>query len=77
MEVFDQVSEKYPASLREAYGGVLSDPAAMARFCVDECGAQVISVRLEGTHPDHGDNLPRLRPTSCSPCSRLSEFRSS
>jgi acetyl-CoA synthase len=58
LEVFDDVPRNYPASLREAYGALLSDPAAMARYCVDKLGAEAISVRLAGTHPDQGDRSP-------------------
>ncbi len=59
MEVFDLVSEKYPPVLREIYAGVLDDPAEMARNCVEESGADLISVRLEGTHPEKGKPKPR------------------
>jgi CO dehydrogenase/CO-methylating acetyl-CoA synthase complex beta subunit/CO dehydrogenase/acetyl-CoA synthase delta subunit len=55
MEVFDKVPEKFPQSLRDYYGSDLSDPAAMARHCVDKLGAKAISVRLDGCHPDKGD----------------------
>ncbi len=59
MEVFDVVSEKYPEVLREAYGeAVLADPAAMARMCVEKYGADLVSVRLEGSHPEKGDRSP-------------------
>ena len=58
MEVFDQPPKSYPDSLREAYGDLLNDPAAMARYCVEKLGAEVISVRLLGTHPDNGDKSP-------------------
>ena len=30
----------------------------MARFCVDKLGAEVISVRLVGAHPENGDKSP-------------------
>ena len=30
----------------------------MARYCVKELGAELISVRLAGTHPDSGDRSP-------------------
>ena len=59
MEVFDKLPKNYPDSLREAYGGLLDDPAAMAEYCVNELGAEVISVRLDGTHPDNGDRSPQ------------------
>jgi len=55
MEVFDKISEKYPPVLRDAYKDVLGDPAQMAKYCVAECGAELISVRLDATHPERGD----------------------
>jgi acetyl-CoA decarbonylase/synthase complex subunit delta len=55
LEVFDTVSPKYPDVLREYYGDVIADPAAMAKKCVAEFGADLISVRLEGTHPEKGN----------------------
>ena len=55
MEVFDKVSEKYPDILKEIFSDVLSDPAAMAKMCVEKYGADLISVRLEGTHPEKGN----------------------
>ncbi len=58
MEVFDKAPRNYPDTLREVYGELLSDPAKMAKYCVDELGAEVISVRLESTHPDNGDTSP-------------------
>jgi len=58
MEVFDVVSEKYPAVLKNYYGELLNDPAKMARICVDKYGADLISVRLDGTHPERGNRTP-------------------
>jgi len=55
MEVFDKISEKYPPVLKELYKDVIGDPIQMARFCVSECGADLISVRLDSTHPERGD----------------------
>ncbi len=55
MEVFDQVPTKYPDFLRDYYRDVIDQPAAMAKKCVDEYGADLISVRLEGTHPEKGN----------------------
>lgn len=55
LEVFDKVSERYPLSLRDLYGELLENPAEMARVCVDNFGADLISVRLEGTHPEKGN----------------------
>ncbi len=55
MEVFDVVNEKYPQVLRAVYGDLLHHPAAMAKLCVENYGADLISVRLEGTHPEKGN----------------------
>ncbi len=58
MEVFDAISPKYPPILREIYGNLLNDPPAMAKACVEKYGADLISVRLEGTHPGKGNRSP-------------------
>ncbi len=58
MEVFDRLPKNYPESLRTAYGALLDDPAAMAKHCVDNLGAAVISVRLDAAHPDLDDKAP-------------------
>lgn len=55
MEVFDVVSEKYPQILREIYGDLLHNPVEMAKTCVEKYGAEIISVRLDGTHPERGN----------------------
>ena len=55
MEVFDLISEKYPLVLREIYGDLLNKPTEMAKICVEKYGADLISVRLEGTHPEKGN----------------------
>jgi CO dehydrogenase/acetyl-CoA synthase delta subunit len=58
MEVFDAVGEKYPPVLRKIYGTLLENPAGMAKACVETYGADLISVRLDGTHPEKGDRSP-------------------
>ena len=55
MEVFDTVSEKYPPILRDIFGDLLNDPAAMAQVCVEKYGADLISVKLDGIHPEKGN----------------------
>ncbi len=59
MEVFDTVGEKYPEVLRGIYGDLLHDPARMAKACVEKYGADVINVRLDGTHPERGNRTPQ------------------
>lgn len=55
MEVFDKVPAKYPESLMNYYKDVLDKPAEMAKRCVEDYGAELISIRLEGTHPEKGN----------------------
>ncbi len=55
MEVFDTVPAKYPKSLLDYYHDVIKNPGEMAKKCVDLYGAELISVRLEGTHPEKGN----------------------
>ncbi len=55
MEVFDKIPKIYPDSLMEYYRDVIDNPGEMAKRCVEEYGAELISVRLEGTHPEKGN----------------------
>jgi acetyl-CoA synthase len=58
LEVFDTVSSKLSPTLREAWGDLLERPAKMAKKCVEQYGADAISVRIEGTHPEKGARSP-------------------
>ncbi|MHC4698211.1 MAG: acetyl-CoA decarbonylase/synthase complex subunit alpha/beta, partial [Planctomycetota bacterium] len=58
IEVFDTVSDKLSPVLREAWGDLLNNPPEMAKQAVDKYGAEMISVRLEGTHPEKGNKSP-------------------
>jgi len=55
MEVFDRIPAKYPESLLEIYKDDIESPADMAKKCVQEYGADLISIRLDGTHPEKGN----------------------
>ena len=52
MDVLDVYPEDWPEALKEPFGDSLRNPAAWARKCVDEFGADLICVKLEGTNPD-------------------------
>ncbi len=58
IEVFDKVSDRISPALRETWGDLLDRPVDMARKAVNEHGADAISVRLEGTHPEKGNRSP-------------------
>ena len=58
MEVLDVPPQEWPAPMTEAVGDVAGDPAAWARKCVDEFGADMICLRLVGAHPDTDNRSP-------------------
>jgi acetyl-CoA decarbonylase/synthase complex subunit delta len=51
MEVYDIVPE-YPEEVARALGPVLGKPAAWAKKCVDDLHADLICLKLRGTHPE-------------------------
>ncbi|KPK98833.1 MAG: acetyl-CoA decarbonylase/synthase complex subunit delta [Planctomycetes bacterium SM23_65] len=57
-DVLDAVPGEYPSTLVEAYKDVLEDPGAWAVKAVNECKADLICIKLDGTHPDKGDRSP-------------------
>ncbi len=57
LDVLDKEPADWPAPLKEVYGDVWSDPAAWAGR-VKELGADLVNLRLVGTHPDEGDRSP-------------------
>jgi acetyl-CoA decarbonylase/synthase complex subunit delta len=57
IDVLDTAPEDWPAELAKVYKDVWSDPAAWARRAA-ELGADLINLRLVGTHPDAGDRSP-------------------
>ncbi len=58
MEVWDREPDDWAQPLVDALGPVLKSPADWARKCVEEYGAEMICLRLAGTHPDFGDASP-------------------
>jgi len=55
MDVYDVAPDDWPESLSEPLAAVLADPAAWAKKCVEECGAELICLKMHGIHPDKGD----------------------
>lgn len=57
MEVHDIAPEDWPEPAVEPFKDVLGDPAAWAKKCVNEYGADAIALRLTSTDPN-GKNAP-------------------
>lgn len=58
LDVLDIKPPDWPSPLAEVYGDVWSDPATWAQR-VKELGADLVNLRLVGTHPDEGDRSPQ------------------
>lgn len=54
IEIWDVPGDNLPAELKSQYGDALADPVAWAKKAV-EFGADLICLKLAGTHPDTGD----------------------
>lgn len=57
-EVLDRPRESWAAALDDVYADVKNDPAAWARRCEQEFGADLICLRLEGADPDDLNRSP-------------------
>ncbi len=57
IDVLDIAPTDWAAGLTEVYSDVWGDPAAWAKKA-KELGADMINLRLVGTHPDEGDRPP-------------------
>jgi acetyl-CoA decarbonylase/synthase complex subunit delta len=55
MDVVDTKPDDWPEPLAEAYEGVMDSPADWAKKCVEEFGAELICLKLDGIHPDKAD----------------------
>ena len=58
LEVWDIAPTEWNACFEQYYGDVYSDPAAWAKKCVEEYGAEMICLRFKGADPDFGDKSP-------------------
>jgi len=54
-EVPDVAPETWPAALKKQYEDVWGDPAAWAKKCVEEFGADIIHIDFSGTDPNGAD----------------------
>jgi acetyl-CoA decarbonylase/synthase complex subunit delta len=58
MEVWDIPPDEWADPLKAALGDAVQSPAEWAKRCVNEFGAELICLKLQGTHPDFGDSTP-------------------
>lgn len=59
MEICDMHPEEWPQWLEEPFKDVLDDPAAWAKKCVEEFGADFVCVRMISTDPNDKDAPPK------------------
>ena len=52
MEVWDVPGDDWPETVKAPFAGVMNDPGAWAKTCVDKYGAQAICLRLKGCDPN-------------------------
>lgn len=57
LEVTDTAPDDWPETLKKALGGVSSNPVQWAKFC-QQNGADIVALRLIGTHPDQQNKSP-------------------
>jgi acetyl-CoA decarbonylase/synthase complex subunit delta len=55
MEIWDMEPEEWPEAALSPFKDVISDPAAWAKKCVDEYGADMIVLQLKSTDPNGND----------------------
>lgn len=55
MEIWDIEPTEWPSQLLAALGDAVKSPAAWAKKCVEEFGAEMICLKLQGAHPDMGN----------------------
>jgi acetyl-CoA decarbonylase/synthase complex subunit delta len=58
MEVVDRVPVEWSEELQNAFKGVIDDPAAWAKKCVEEFGADMIYLKLQSADPELGNSSP-------------------
>ncbi|PIP20949.1 MAG: acetyl-CoA decarbonylase/synthase complex subunit delta [Candidatus Omnitrophica bacterium CG23_combo_of_CG06-09_8_20_14_all_40_11] len=57
-EIWDIPPTEWPQELNKNYSDVFNDPLSWAEKCVKEYKAQLLCVRLQGSHPDFGNRMP-------------------
>jgi len=58
-EIWDIAPQDWQDELISAYGKAVNDPFTWAEKCVNEFKAELLCLKLQGTHPDSGDKTPQ------------------
>jgi len=58
-EIWDIVPLDFDGELMAAYGQAINDPFTWADICVNEYKAELLCLKMQGTHPDFGDKNPQ------------------
>jgi acetyl-CoA decarbonylase/synthase complex subunit delta len=58
MEIWDMVPDEWPEAALEPFKDVVNDPAAWAKKCVSEYGAEMIVLQLKSTDPNGKNASP-------------------
>jgi len=58
MEIWDKEPPEWAEACKEPFKDVISDPAAWAKKCVDEYGADMIVMQMKSTDPNEDDASP-------------------
>ncbi|MFH1191730.1 MAG: acetyl-CoA decarbonylase/synthase complex subunit delta [Candidatus Omnitrophota bacterium] len=58
-EIWDIPPLDFDEELIAAYGKAINDPLAWADICVHEYKAELLCLKMQGTHPDFGDKSPQ------------------
>ncbi len=59
LEIWDMVPDEWNPCFEQYFGDVYQDPAAWARKCVEQYGADLIQLRLKSADPDFKDSSPQ------------------
>ncbi len=55
MDVYDTAPDDWTETLTKPFADVINDPALWAKKCVEQYGADLICLKLDGIHPDRGN----------------------
>jgi len=57
-EIWDIAPQDFDPELVAVYGEAINDPLAWADICVNKYKAELLCIKMQGTHPDFGNKSP-------------------